>query len=174
MASHNRKLGPQFDTQDKFRATNVSLHASGRALYDLKQGNAKQQNINDVDYGKNLRYGIHNQYGGKSMEAVQYGTMVHQQKPVIIKLNGEDYGSDSEYSLKYRIQKPLYNGLKQAFFTQDMEYDASKERPLPPKPYGSGYNTHQIDNDTTDWNIGIDDEDHVNDLESSIHASNWV
>lgn len=120
MGIANRKLGPQEITLNlKESAIKTNLQPGGEVM-DFTSSNKKSMADTDI-YRSQLNAKIAH-YRDDSRAAMNFSNIHPQISCTANMVDGEDYGLNSTNTINYKGTKPLYDGLKAAYFSEDMDF----------------------------------------------------
>ncbi len=121
MTQPNRKQGP-YDTMNKYDTSEQTGLFPSAAVMDVSISNKKNMNLDDVDIRGSKSNSRLMHYRDDSKLSVNFSNVRPGPFNSIKHSNGEDYGFDSSSTINYKGAQPLYKGLKQAYFSDDMEF----------------------------------------------------
>lgn len=122
MAMANRKLGPLEVTLNLKEA---SLHTSlqpGAEVMDFMNSNKKSMAIDVLDLPRSQLNSKIAHYRDDSRATMNFSGINPKISCNITTVDGEQYGLNSDESIRYKSAQPLYTGLKSAYFSQDMKF----------------------------------------------------
>jgi len=118
----NRKLGPQEITINLKDAVLDTSLKPGSEVMEWARSNNKSMHIDSLNTDANRRAAKIAHYRDDSRQAMNFKNVHPQTRNSLPSIDGESYGADSSVAIEYKSAARLYDGLKAAFTSEDMEF----------------------------------------------------
>lgn len=118
----NRKLGPQEITLNLKEAALDNGLKPGSEVMDLSASNNKNMSFNSINNHSAQQSAKIAHYRDNSHQTINFSNVHPQVRNSISSINGESYGGNSSNTIAYKNSHPLYEGLKRAYTSEDMEF----------------------------------------------------
>lgn len=118
----NRKLGPQEITLNLKEAVIKTNLQPGGEVMDFINSNKRTMSIDSFNLHKAGMNAKIAHYRDDSRATMNFSNIKPKTSCMPSMVNGENYGLSSADTINYKSAQPLYDGLKSAYFSDDMEF----------------------------------------------------